>query len=112
MPQIRHITWGVRELDIDPANYDFESDKDILHKVKETINTSPEYGQNNNHLSLIPPTDKKFTRDQLKQLLVARSFLPLICEWLEPGQIEDTRNRARVAIVQQLLTEIWEDLVT
>ena len=53
---------------------------------------------------------KPFTLKQLKDLVAARGFLQVMCNWIEPDQVEDDGIRGRVALIQQLLSEIWERL--
>jgi hypothetical protein len=110
VPHIRHITWTANETFVDPAAFNYDRDDEILGAVKAHIAASGKFSLRNNHVALVTESEKKFTKDHLKQLVVARGFLPVICEWLTPEQVEDPQLRAKVAVVQHLLNEIWGDL--
>lgn len=114
MTPIRHLAWAFSEYNANPADYEYAADAEIVNVDKAYLEKDPNNGfspsQLTNILALRPKTAKQFTLKQLKELVAARGFLQVVCNWLEPDQVEDEGIRNRVAMIQHLLSEIWEKL--
>lgn len=114
MPKIRHFAWACEELDCDPRDYNYISDNEIVEKYRKHTEYGPAAGfiskDLNSILSLMPKSNKQFTIEHLRQLIAARGFTGIMCNHLEPDQIQDKEIRSRVAIIQHLLNEIWEKI--
>jgi hypothetical protein len=106
MPKLRKLNWNVIEWPVEPSDYGFESDTEILAMVRK----KPCPTDLNAHIDLCQCKAKQFTRLHLQQLVAARGFLNVVCNWVEPDQIADAEVRTRVALIQHLLSEVWERL--
>jgi len=114
MPKIRHFAWVCKEMEYDPSEYDYISDAEFLDMDIMLVNRDPECGFSTTDLTnvhaLMPKSEKQFTIEHLRQLVAARGFTEVMCNRLEPDQIQDEGIRSRVAIIQHLLSEIWEKI--
>jgi len=106
MINLRQITYACRDYSVDPADYGFASHEEILALVRENPKEIPY----TNVIEFQEKEDKKFSIEHLKQLVAARGFLEVFCDWVVPNQIEDKKLRGKTAIIQLLLSEIWEKL--
>ncbi len=114
MANIRHIAWAVQEYQANPSDYGYAADRDILAMDEVHLTQSPQDGfspsQLHNSLSLREKRTKQFSPKQIRELIAARGFLQVVCNWLDPEQVEDEAMRGRIALVQHVLSEIWGNL--
>jgi hypothetical protein len=112
MNKIRHLAWAYREYIPEPADYQYAPPQDILDLDIKHLEANPQDGFSSrellNLLEFLPESPKQFTVDHLRQLVAARGFTEVMCNWLTPEQVADERIRARITFIQQFLSEIWE----
>ena len=106
MIKLRQISYACRDYETDPADYGYLSHPEIL----ALANNNPKDLPLTTVVELCDATSKQFSVESLRQLVAARGFLAVFCNWLEPGQVEDESIRGSTAIIQHLLSDIWEKL--
>lgn len=108
MAKLRKLVYAYEDYDVNPKDYDNLPDERIRQIEEEHISLK----RKDVHVKvdLREKEPKQFTLDQLKQLVATRGFLNVICQWLEPDQVQDEELRGYVALTQHLLTKAWNKL--
>ncbi len=108
MARLRRLVYAFKDYTVDPVDYQYAPDEEIRAAEEQHINLPRE--EIVVKVDLRTKAPKQFTREHLKQLIATRGFLNVICQWLEPDQIQDEELRGYVALTQHLLNKVWGKL--
>jgi hypothetical protein len=108
MAKLRRMVYAVKDYTVDPKDYDYAPDEEIRAAEAEHIDLPR--AEIIVKVDLCTKEPKQFTQEHLKQLIATRGFLNVMCQWLEPDQIQDEEIRGHVALIQHLLNRVWGKL--